>query len=147
MVIRSATSSSCMSTTDIIRAYRQLYRTALRAIRYARPARLEVRDILRESFRTQPSSAFNARRIDNTLRFLETAGTHNGTEHKILKNLLHLQFWRWHGSNKALLRKANTDYAVETRRNVWRQYQATLAMLNESLDTCLQIGAEKSDPS
>ncbi|KIV78891.1 hypothetical protein, variant [Exophiala sideris] len=102
MVIRSATSSSCMSTTDIIRAYRQLYRTALRAIRYARPARLEVRDILRESFRTQPSSAFNARRIDNTLRFLETAGTHNGTEHKILKNLLHLQFWRWHGSNKAL---------------------------------------------
>ncbi|KAI1616372.1 hypothetical protein EDD37DRAFT_81902 [Exophiala viscosa] len=134
-----------MSTTDIIRAYRQLYRTGLRAVRYARPARFELRDVLRESFRTQPSAAFNARRIGNTLNFLETAGTHNGTEHKILKNLLHLQFWRWYGTNKALLRNQNSDYAVETRLNTWRQYQATLTMLNESLDMCLQIGAEKFD--
>ena len=91
-----------MSTTDILRAYRQLYRTGLRAIRYARPARFEFRDILRESFRTQPSAAFNARRIDNTVKFLETAGTHNGTEHKILKNVLHLRFWKWYGTNKAM---------------------------------------------
>lgn len=91
-----------MSTTDVLHAYRQLYRTGLRTVRYARPARFEIRDILRESFRLQPREAFNARRIDNTLRFLETAGTHNGTEHKILKNLLHLKFWRMRGADKPL---------------------------------------------
>lgn len=40
------------------------------------------------------------------------------------------------------MKQSNADYAIATRRNVWRQYQATLTMLNESLDICLQLGAD-----
>lgn len=83
-----------MSKPDILHAYRSLYRTALRAVHYAKPARFEIRDILREAFRTQSPAHFNLRRVNNTVKFLENARTYNGFEHKILKNLLHLQYWR-----------------------------------------------------
>jgi hypothetical protein len=83
-----------MSTQARLHAYRHLYRTALKAVCYARPARYEVRDILRESFRSSPATNFNPRRIENTLRFLKNAEIYNGYEHKILKNLLHLKFFR-----------------------------------------------------
>jgi len=65
---------------------------------------------------------------------------YSGTEHKILKNLLYLKFWQMKGLDKQMLRRSNSDLAIESRRNIWRQYQATLTMLNESLDICLQLG-------
>ncbi|KAJ9498032.1 hypothetical protein H2202_006635 [Exophiala xenobiotica] len=86
-----------MSTSEVLRAYRHLYRTGLRAIHYSYPARLELRDILGDCFRSQPSATFSARRIENTLRFLEKAGEYNGTEHKILKNLLFIKHWKDRG--------------------------------------------------
>ncbi|KIW38176.1 uncharacterized protein PV06_10125 [Exophiala oligosperma] len=131
-----------MGRTDILHAYRHLYRSGLRAVHYSYPARWEIRDILRDCFRSQPEAAFNARRISNTLGFLEKARVYNGTEHKILKNLLHVKFWKNKGLNHYLMKQSNADYAIATRRNVWRQYQATLTMLNESLDICLQLGAD-----
>ncbi|KAG6013578.1 hypothetical protein E4U43_007218 [Claviceps pusilla] len=44
-------------TTDIIHAYRHLYRNLLRAVQYAAPARYIARDQLRRAFRQAPSSA------------------------------------------------------------------------------------------
>lgn len=82
-----------MSVQDRLHAYRHLYRTALQAVCYSRPARYEIRDILRESFRSPAATDFNPRRVENTLRFLKNAGTYNGYEHRILKNLLHLKFY------------------------------------------------------
>ena len=127
-----------MSKQEILHAYRHLYRAALRTVRYAVPARYEARSVLRDAFRNDPPSAFSGRRIKNTLKFLETASTHNGYEHKILKNLLHLKYWRMRGLEKSLMRK-QTDYALETRQHVLYQYDATLTMLNESMDMCLRI--------
>ncbi|EXJ77569.1 hypothetical protein A1O3_09796 [Capronia epimyces CBS 606.96] len=126
-----------MSTQDRLRAYRHLYRAALKAVCYASPARYEVRDILRESFRSSPATSFNSRRVENTLLFLKNAGLYNGYEHKILKNLLHLKFFRDRRFDKQLLRRSNSDYAIEARKHIWLQYRATLTMLNESLDICL----------
>lgn len=91
-----------MSTKEILQAYRQLYRAGLHAVRHSRPARFEVRDILREAFRTQPATAFSPRRIQNTVRFLENAGAYTGFEHRILKNLLHLKFWQIKGLDKQM---------------------------------------------
>lgn len=97
-----------MTTPERLHAYRHLYRTALKAVCYARPARYEVRDILRESFRTCPPATFIPRRIENTLRFLENAGRYNGYEHKILKNLLHLKFFRDRRLDKTLYVRSQT---------------------------------------
>ncbi len=89
-----------MSRQELLHAYRNLYRTGLRAVHYARPARWAIRDILREAFRSNAATSLNPRRIQNTLKFLENAGAYTGTEHKILKNLLYLKFWQLKGLDK-----------------------------------------------
>ena len=130
------------SQQPVLHAYRHLYRTGLRAVQYSRPARYEIRDILRQAFRTSPLSNFNPRRIQNTLRFLENARKYDGFEHKILKNLLHLQYWKGKPLEKRMkqgIRDSNTSAAAESRKQIWHQYRATLTMLNESLDVCLTI--------
>ncbi|KIW67836.1 hypothetical protein PV04_07060 [Phialophora macrospora] len=126
----------------ILQAYRDLYRAGLRAVQFSTPARYELRDILRQTFRTSAPSNFNRRRIQNTIRFLENARKYDGFEHKILKNLLHLQYWKGRPLDKRMkqsIRDLNTAAAVESRKQIWHQYRATLTMLNESLDICLAI--------
>jgi len=83
-----------VSSTEIVQAYRSLYRTVLRAIRFAKPGRFQARAILRSSFRSLSVEHYNARRILNTIQFLELAGNHAGIEHKILRNLLFVRYWR-----------------------------------------------------
>ena len=80
------------SKADIILAYRNLYRHGLHAVRYAKPARYAFRNILREAFGKSPASAFDAKRIGNTILFLQNAAKFKGMEHKIVKNLMHV---RW----------------------------------------------------
>lgn len=75
-------------------AYRHLYRTGLRTIRYAKPNRYVLRNVLRQAFRKGAPSEFEPRRIVGTLGFLERAAETNGIEHKIVKNLLHVRFWQ-----------------------------------------------------
>ncbi|KAJ9602062.1 hypothetical protein H2200_013422 [Cladophialophora chaetospira] len=134
--------STVATDQAILWAYRHLYRAGIRAVRHARPARFELRDILRDAFRTSSSPNFNLRRVQNTIKFLENARNYQGFEHRILKNLLRLQYWKGKPLDKRLkhsLRDSNTAAAVESRRQIWHQYRATLTMLNESLDICLTI--------
>lgn len=81
-----------MSQPEIITAYRALYKQALRAVQYSKPARYAARDRLRTAFRTRPSSSFDQGQISRTLTFLEGATKAKGTEHKLVKNLLYV----WH---------------------------------------------------
>lgn len=122
-------------------AYRQLLRTSLQAVRFATPARYQIRSILREAFRNSPRIAFNQRRIRNTLAFLEQAREHNGFEHKILRNILHVRFWRDHPKKDRLppTMKQNNEVGVDLRRNVPGQFDATLTLFNESTDMCLRV--------
>ena len=85
-----------MTTNEVLQAYRSLWRASHKAVRFAKPARYQVRDILRQSFRTEPASSFNQERVLNTCRFFKSAQTHNGIEHKIVKNLLLIRWWREH---------------------------------------------------
>lgn len=78
----------------LVRAYRSLYRTALRAVFYASPARYQIRDTMRTAFSADSKEHFDPWRVKNTIEFLERAGAYTGTEHKILRNLLHVRYWQ-----------------------------------------------------
>lgn len=128
--------------STIIPAYRHLFRTSLQAVRFSTPARYQVRSILRDSFRNSPASAFNPRRIGNTIAFLEQAREHNGYEHKILRNICHIRYWRDNHKEKQKpmgAMKTNTDVAVDLRKNLPDQYDATLTVFNETMDLCLRV--------
>ena len=124
-------------------SYRQLLRTSLQAVRFAVPARYLLRSILRESFRESPERSYNWRRIQKTLVFLEHARDHKGLEHKIVKNILHMRWWKEKRGKTILPNtlRANTDVGIDLRQNVvsGAQFDATLTLFNESRDLCLRI--------
>lgn len=127
-----------MSKPEILAAYRWLYRAGLKAVKYSKPARYNVRDIMRDSFRNQPSAAYDAARISNTLSFLDRASEYRGMEHKILKNIAKI---RWHRHNAAFNGRAikqQTELAAAVRKTMWSHFDATLAMLNETEHLCLR---------
>ena len=80
------------SQLQIVHAYRNLYRTALRAVQYSTPTRYQLQDRMRTIFRKGNPANFDQARIDNTILFLEGAAREKGMEHRILKNYLHV--WR-----------------------------------------------------
>lgn len=86
-------SSPIMSKEEVIHAYRHLYRAALRAVCYSKPASFVVRDQLRRAFRTR-DAIFDGSAIRRTVWFLRNAGRERGLEHKIVRNILMTQFWR-----------------------------------------------------
>ena len=79
---------------DVVAAYRNLYKASLRCIRYSSPARHSLRHILRSAFREEPASSYSERRVSNTLKFLEDATVNSGIEHRIVKNILVVRYWR-----------------------------------------------------
>jgi hypothetical protein len=88
--------SKAMSTptaTEIIHAYRHLYRGLLHGVQFSKPARYIAQDTLRDAFRSDPPSMFNQERINNTVEFLGYAAKEAGLEHKILRNLLLMKSW------------------------------------------------------
>jgi len=85
---------STPSQLELIHAYRQLYRGLLHAVQYAKPGRFIARDQLRNAFRKEHPSTFNKEKVERTTEFLKLAAQERGLEHKILKNLLHTQYWQ-----------------------------------------------------
>ena len=126
---------------SVTSAYRRLLRTALQAVRFSTPARYQVNGILRDSFRNAPPAAFVPRRIEKTIGFLEQAREHAGLEHKILRNIIHVRWWRDNRDrNKPTgAMKENTDVGVDLRQNVGGQFDATLTVFNETMDLCLRV--------
>jgi len=120
---------------EVLHAYRNIYRTTLRSIRYAIPGRYVVRDHLREAFRNSSASDFDARKISQTLVFLEHAGESRGFEHKLLKNLLHV--WWWKRNRQMFIRGIKKgDYGVFDQ--AYNDFDDTLRRLNRSMGMCLQ---------
>lgn len=85
------------STLHILQSYRHLYRHALHAVQYAVPPRYVVRDELRRAFRSGLAADFNREKVDKTVAFLQSATEKTGMAHKILKNLIHVSWWKYHG--------------------------------------------------
>ena len=82
-----------MSQTEVIHAYRHLYRRLLHAVQYAVPERYVARDQLRKAFRERGAS-WDAEGIKRTIWFLDAAARETGLEHKILRNLIKTQALR-----------------------------------------------------
>ena len=79
---------------DVLRSYRHLYRHGLHAVQFASPARYTLRNELRYAYRHGSATDFDAKKVENTIAFLDSATNSNGLAHSILKNLLHLWWWQ-----------------------------------------------------
>lgn len=84
-----------MADTEVIHAYRHLYRGLLHAVQFSKPARYVARDKLRIAFR-EKDTKLDGRGIARTLRFLDAAARERGLEHSVLKNLLLTTYFRYH---------------------------------------------------
>ena len=78
--------------SEIVLAYRHLYRHGLRAVQFSKPARYTLRDRLRIAFRKGNPRDFDQRKIDNTIEFLRGATRETGLEHRIVKNMIFVWF-------------------------------------------------------
>lgn len=117
-----------MANTEVIHAYRHLYRAMLRAVMYTGPGRFIMRDNLRAGFRgtagsssnsntlgttgsasssagTRPSpsgpATFDAEAVKRTTWFFEAAAKETGLEHRIVKNLVKMHMQRGAADAKA----------------------------------------------
>lgn len=87
--------SIVMTQTNVIHAYRHLFRAGLQAVCYSYPARTSLRDLLRRAFRDKDAQ-LDERAIKRTIWFLKNAARELGIEHKIVKNMLMVQYWKQH---------------------------------------------------
>ena len=143
----------------ILHAYRQLYRSGLRAVQYSRPARYTLKSRIDHAFRNGTPADLDAQRIGNTISFLQSAAKEKGMEHKILKNLLFVRFWQdkniqhqtkydsnhwnalgvntsvtdfWASPNFVSFKQSNI------RKTAFHHFDITVKMLNESMGMCLR---------
>ncbi|KAL5334065.1 hypothetical protein BJX70DRAFT_33227 [Aspergillus crustosus] len=125
----------------VVQAYRQLYRYSLKAVNYSTPARYQILQTLRSSFRSSPAQEFDSRKVTNTVHFLRKAADVVGTEHKILRNLLFIKHWDQPQMRRDTrpLRSLGIDQRdPRMRQDAREQFNRTLMLLNESLGTCLR---------
>lgn len=78
------------SRSELLLAYRHIYKHLLRAVQYSKPARFVVQERVRNAFRNSTPGDYDAIRIAQTLEFLDHAAKIRGLEHRILKNLMHV---------------------------------------------------------
>lgn len=150
---------SSMSQQEIVHAYRHLFRNGLRAVQFSKPARFTLRDKLRALFRRGSVADFESSRIQNTLEFLRHASTHNGLEHKIVKNLMHVWWVQERGgktrtiaknmyvecstAQQVLICSRNHDETL-IRTTIFDSFNHSISMLNESMDMCLPADVVRS---
>ncbi|KAI5862385.1 DUF1763-domain-containing protein [Durotheca rogersii] len=133
-----------MATLEVIHTYRHLYRALLHAVQFAQPARFVARDRLRRAFREGEGQLDN-RSLIRTLRFLEAAARTRGIEHKVLKNLLFVDYHRYYDSRRpwkhverAMKQPPKQDTQKHIEKTAYKHYDMTVAMLNKSMGLCLR---------
>jgi hypothetical protein len=104
-----------MTNIQIIHAYRHLYRGLLHAVQFSKPARYTARNQLRRAFREERAK-YDARGVVRTLRFLDAAARERGLEHRVLKNLLTMAWYRYEG--KKTYRRARYEEESERKKYV-----------------------------
>ncbi|OAA46369.1 hypothetical protein NOR_03122 [Metarhizium rileyi] len=129
--------------TEMIHAYRHLYRCLLQAVQYSAPARYIARDQLRCAFRDKAGRELDAEGVRRTMWFLEAAARERGLEHTILKNLLRVRGERVRNArswrrNLNLHRTLQRDPIKTERETAFDHYNMTVAMLNRTMGLCLR---------
>ncbi|UNI19946.1 hypothetical protein JDV02_006088 [Purpureocillium takamizusanense] len=128
--------------TDMIHAYRHLYRALLQAVQFSSPARYVARDQLRAAFRDGGGAAWDPEGARRTLWFVQAAARERGLEHRVLKNLLRVGGMRmrmrgleWRRMLHESKQRNDTKAEQET---AMQHYDMTVAMLNKSMGLCLR---------
>lgn len=103
-----------MASTEVIHAYRHLYRGLLHAVQFSKPARYTARNQLRRAFR-EKGARYDQRGIARTIRFLDAAKRERGPEHRVLKNLLIMAWYRYDSSG---WKQAISEKSINERRQV-----------------------------
>ncbi|OAA68791.1 mitochondrial carrier protein [Niveomyces insectorum RCEF 264] len=157
-----------MSNAELVQAFRRLYRSALRAVQYSKPARYVVRDQLRAAFRGQHSpltaspkhrpaggggggdphtgraAVFDPEAVRRTVWFLNAAAASRGLEHRIVRNLVLTAYWR--RRRAALLQPTWSNVVArkkekpvdEIEERAYDHYDLTIQRLNETMGLCLR---------
>ncbi|KAG9248574.1 hypothetical protein BJ878DRAFT_4017 [Calycina marina] len=120
---------------DVIHSYRSLYRGLLRAVQFSKPARYTARDQLRDAFRLEDPKTYNQDRINRTVEFLRLATVEAGLEHRILKNLLRIN---WERRELASRSRTKTPHVIYLQGSTMAHYDLTIAMLNNNMGLCLR---------
>ncbi|KAI0518238.1 DUF1763-domain-containing protein [Xylaria bambusicola] len=150
-----------MADAKVIHAYRHIYRGLLRAVQFSKPSRYTARNQLRRAFR-EKGAQYDARGIARTIRFLDAATRERGLEHKVLKNLLMIAWYRYDRSDWKLAlseheakekrqvpmivsqgvvsvnQRLRKGIEAHMKATVYRHYDMTIAMLNKSMGLCLR---------
>lgn len=135
-----------MSSEELVQAFRRLYRSALRAVQYSKPARYVVRDQLRAAFRDSKAGAdaFDPEAVRRTIWFFNAAAQSRGLEHRIVRNLVTTAYWR---RRRAATMQTTWKVVVERKKNPavhdvdgteYDHYDRTLQKLNETMRLCLR---------
>ncbi|KAM0561708.1 hypothetical protein ACHAPJ_002877 [Fusarium lateritium] len=116
-----------------------MYRNLLQAVQHTSPARWVARDQLRAAFR-EPGAVFDEKAAKRTMWFLEAAAKETGMEHRILKNLIKVNQFRY--VRKKFTRwdpftKTHSGMKGETQ-TAYHHYDMTVAMLNKTMGLCLR---------
>ncbi|KAL2259088.1 hypothetical protein VTK26DRAFT_7370 [Humicola hyalothermophila] len=140
---------------NIIHAYRHLLRAGLRAVQFAQPARSTLVRTLRAGFR-DPRGTFDAERARRTVWFLNAAAQQRGLEHRIVKNLLQVEWLRSCEERRKRLPwkqmlKVGKDKKAKMERGrfggiktdvisgtQYEHYERTIMMLNDTMGLCLR---------
>jgi len=105
---------SGQSSLPILHAYRHLYRALLHGVQYSSPNRYVARDQLRDAFRRGHREQFDQQKISRTLEFLDAATRERGLEHRLVKNLLHVAYWRIQHLKKLVSQSSRVLFLVST---------------------------------
>lgn len=119
--------------TTVPHAYRHLLRGLLRSVQYSKPSRYIVLDRLRSAFRTNSANEFEPQKIARTLEFLDGATKTKGLEHRVLKNLCLVWYWRKRHPWAAGL-KDNQPF----KQIAYEQFDRSVEALNESMGLCIK---------
>lgn len=133
-----------MADPEVIHAYRHLYRGLLHAVHFSKPARFSARNQLRRAFR-EKGAKYDHRGIARTVRFLDAATRERGLEHRVLKNLLMMAWYRYddapgwrHAQLEQQAMEKKTELGAHVHTTVYNHYDMTIAMLNKSMGLCLR---------
>ncbi|TGZ80393.1 DUF1763-domain-containing protein [Ascodesmis nigricans] len=122
--------------TQILHAYRHLYRAGMAAVHYAVPARYDMGNKLQRAFRNEPIENFDQERIDNTVNFLWVAARENGIEHKIVKNLCVVDYWRYSGRRRSQAFRNDPEQLMSL--SAYNSYTENIGYLNETMKLALR---------
>ncbi|KAI4117710.1 MAG: hypothetical protein LQ345_002104 [Seirophora villosa] len=97
------------SRYDIVKSYRDLYKSALHAVQFSSPSRYTLKSQIRLAYRSNDTESFNPTKIENTLLFLRARS----------------------------LSIAHSEARSQLIESSFRHFTITLKLLNESMDMCL----------